>query len=299
MNKQIRMLTSEDFPYLEAMDTGIEDDYVMRIFHRLTIENHRLYGLFIDGQMASMGGYTIFAGRYAMLGRLRSDRRFRGNNLATQLISYIMNEAFQVDGIQWVGANTQEYNTPARRVVEKLRLKPYVMLHGAVTKDTSALETGAKPWKQIDSIERKKHWLKEVYLKSSSVFPYECYYSFPASRQLFCDEDIEKWSFYENDEKTRVLITKYDQKKNHYLHVVYPWSDMLSQKGLWETIAKDYRKLKEQVEGDTYIWIDLTKEEAQSLPVNHQFELPSPWILYGVEKENYNLVDEIKLSSSF
>lgn len=293
------MLTSEDFPYLEAMDTGIEDDYVVRIFHSLTTENHRLYGLFIDGQMASMGGYTIFAERYAMLGRLRSDRRFRGNNLATQLISYIMNQAFQVDGIQWVGANTQEYNIPARRVVEKLRLKPYVMLHGAVTKDTSALETGAKPWKHIDSIERKKQWLKEVYLKSSSVFPYECYYSFPASKELFCNEDIEKWSFYENEEKTRVLITKYDQKKDHYLHVVYPWSDMLSQKGLWETIAKDYRKLKEQVEGDTYIWIDLTKEEAQSLPENHQFELPSPWILYGVEKENYNLVDEIKLSSSF
>ncbi len=170
------MLTSEDFPYLEAMDTGIEDDYVMRIFHRLTTENHRLYGLFIDNEMVSMGGYTIFAGRYAMLGRLRSDRRFRGNNFATQLISYIMNEAFQVNGIQWVGANTQEYNIPARRVVEKLQLNPYVMLHGAVTKDTSALETGAKSWNFIDSIERKKYWLKEVFLKSSSIFPYECYY---------------------------------------------------------------------------------------------------------------------------
>ncbi|WP_096200459.1 GNAT family N-acetyltransferase [Bacillus sp. FJAT-45350] len=285
MVKNIRMLNSDDYPYLEAMDTGLEDDYVERIFDRLTSEkdHHRLFGLFLDNQMVSMGGYSIFAGRYAMLGRLRSDRRFRGNNLGTELISYIMNEALKLNGIQWVGANTQESNNPARRVVDKLGLKPYVMLHGAITKDTSALVSGAKQWSPVVSSERKLFWIREVFLKPNAVFPYECYYSFPASDELFQRHVIEKWSFYENEDQTRVLITKYDQKGDHYLHVVYPWSDIASQKGLWETISDDYDKLKQQTEGDTYIWMDLTKEDAESLPVGHKFELPSPWILYGRE----------------
>lgn len=286
MNKKIRMLDKEDYPCLEAMDTAIEDDYVGRIFDRLTTGNHRLYGLFLDNQMVSMGGYTLFSGRYAMLGRLRSDRRFRGNDFATELLAYIMKEASLVSGIQWVGANTQENNLPARRVIEKLRLTPYSVLHGAITKDTSALESGAKPWKPIYSIERKQFWLREVYIKSSSIFPYECYYSFPASNDLFQEHAIQQWNFYENESQTRVLITKYDQKNHHYLHAIYPWSDISSQKGLWETISKDYHKLAEQTEGDTYIWIDLTKEAVQSLPTAHKFELPSAWILYGRDKEN-------------
>lgn len=284
VNKKIRRLHSEDYPYLEAMDTAIEDDYVARIFDRLTTGTNRLYGLFVDNQMVSMGGYSIFAKRYAMLGRLRSDQRFRGNNFATEVLTHVMNKALQVSEVQWVGGNTQEYNAPARRVLEKIGLNCYVKLHGAVTKDTSILESGAKRWNQIDSIEQKKKWLRELYLKSSTVFPYECYYSFPASDDLFQEHDLQQWSFFENQAKTRVLITKYDQKKDHYLHTIYPWSDLTSQPGLWETISNEYRKLAKQTKGDTYIWIDLTKEESQALPSGHQFELPSPWILYGLNR---------------
>lgn len=287
MNKKIRMLNNEDYPYFEAMDTAIEDDYVGRIFHRLTTGNHRMYGLFLNNKMVSMGGYSIFAQRYAMLGRLRSDCRFRGNNFATELISHIMSEAFQVSGIQWVGANTQEENRPARRVVEKLGLALYSVLHGAITNDTSGLESDTTPWNPIYSIERKRFWLREIYVKSAAVFPYECYYSFPASDDLFQEHELQQWSFYENEAQTRILITKYDQKGEHYLHVVYPWDDISSQKGFWETISNDYHKLKNQTEGDTYIWLDVTREQAQSLPMNHQFELPSPWILYGIDKENW------------
>ncbi len=288
MNKKIRLLDIEDYPYLEAMDTGIENDYIKRIFERLTTENHRLYGLFIDNQLVSMGGYSLFARKYAMLGRLRSDRRFRGNNFTTQLLNHIKNEAFQMNGIQWVGANTQEDNTPACRVIEKCGLTPHTTLQAAVTNDTSALESGAQPWNPIDSIERKKDWLREAYVKSSSVFPYECYYSFPASDELFQENDLREWSFYENETQTRVLITKHDQKKHHYLHTIYPWNDITSPKGLWETISNAYHKLAKQTDGDTYIWMDLTKEAVQFLPPAHKFELPSPWILYGIDKQTWS-----------
>ena len=72
------------------------------------------------------------------------------------------------------------------------------------------------------------------------------------------------------------------------MHVVYPWSDFTKQEGLWETISEDYHNLaryNENESDETYIWIDLTKEETQMLPDNHEFELPSPWILHGVTRE--------------
>ncbi|ADU30954.1 GNAT family N-acetyltransferase [Evansella cellulosilytica] len=288
MLKTIRELSNDDFHHFEKMETGLEDDYILRIFERLTIGNNRLYGLFIDNQLISMGGYTIFAGRYAMLGRLRSDRRFRGNNYGTALISYVMNAAFQLDGIEWVGANTQEDNLPARRVVDKLGLTSSTMLHGATTNDTSFLERGEKIWHEVHSLEKKKQWLKSLYIDTESIFPYEIYYSFPASDALFTDTDVEAWTFYENEAATRVVILKPDQKGNHYLHVVYPWSDLTTQSGLWETIANDYRELKKQTDDDTYIWIDLKKEEIKALPTNHTFELPSPWVLYGIERNEWS-----------
>nr|WP_246593728.1 GNAT family N-acetyltransferase [Evansella tamaricis] len=284
------------------MDTGISDDYVGRIFDRLTTGNHRLYGLFLDDQLVSMGGYSIFAGRYAMLGRLRSDRRFRGKDLATELLSHILNGAFKVNGIEWVGGNTQEDNTPARRVLEKIGLTPILTVHGVLSQDISILKSDARPWKQINSVERKWFWLQERYVKTGKVFPYECYYSFPSSHALFQEEEIEKWTFFENEEQTRFIITKRDQKGHQYLHVVYPWNDFSTQKGFWETVAKGYDQMQKEIEledkdsdtekskgfpgaKESFIWLDLTKDEVQRLPQEHPFEVPPAWVLYGVRKE--------------
>src|SRR5690625_7372225 len=59
------------------------------------------------------------------------------------------------------------------------------------------------------------------------------------------------------------MILKTDQKKHHYLHVVYPWNDSTSQPGLWETVAQAYWNLKRQTAEETYIWTDFTPEEVQ------------------------------------
>ncbi|MUK87930.1 GNAT family N-acetyltransferase [Ornithinibacillus sp. L9] len=296
MEKTIRVLTSKDFPYLKEMNTGIEDDYVIRIFDRLSTEPNRLYGLFIEDQLVSLGGISIYMNRYAMLGRLRSDRRYRGNDFATKLMAFMMNEAFQIEGIQWVGANTQEENIPARRVMDKIGLSAYTMTHGALTEDTSILQTGGKLWTPIHNLERKKEWVDKVYVQQAAVFPFECYYPFPASEALFSVENLLEWSFYENEDKTRFLITKPDQKKYRYLHAVYPWNDKTEQPGLWETISADYQDLVQQTADDneveTYIWMDLTKEEVELLPANHPFTLPSPWILYGITKQEWQKTKE-------
>ena len=285
MNELIKQLNIHDLPTVESMQTGIEDDYVIRIFERLSSPPHRLFGLFVDGRLVSMAGYTIYAKHYAMVGRLRSDTRFKGKGYSTKLTSYVFNKASEEKSIVWVGANTQEHNIPAQRVLEKNQLDTYTTLHGAVTKDTSMLETEAKPWNRITSLDHKKAWLEETYIKSGKPFPYECYYPFPGSKYLFHDEDLKQWNFYENEDHTRFVITKTDQKKHHYLHAVYPWKDITSQKGLWETISKDYRNFAAQNEEETYIWMDLTREEAKLLPADHAFELPDPWILYGAKTE--------------
>lgn len=77
MEKLIRALTKEDLPSLQAMETGIEDDYVIRVFERISTGNNKLFGLFSNDQLVSVGGLTVFAKQYAMLGRMRSDLRFR------------------------------------------------------------------------------------------------------------------------------------------------------------------------------------------------------------------------------
>ncbi|HSI67100.1 MAG TPA: GNAT family N-acetyltransferase, partial [Planococcus sp. (in: firmicutes)] len=159
MNKHIRPLNMEDLPYLEAMNTGIEDDYVIRVFKRISSGTNRMYGLFWDDQLVSVGGYSIFARSYAMLGRMRSDLRYRSNDLSTQLMSHVIQEVFKLPEIQWVGANTQEENSPARRVLAKLGLSEHSTLFGATTQDVSMLSNGRRPWREVESLESKKQWL--------------------------------------------------------------------------------------------------------------------------------------------
>lgn len=285
----IRRLNADDQPLVNKMDTGIQDDYVLHVFEHL-IREDVLYGLFINNQLAILGGYSIYGGSYAMLGRLRSDRRFRGQDLGSKLMLYVIDEAFRDERIHWVGANTQEDNLPARRVLTKLGLTPIETLHGAITKNTNMLESGAEPWNKIPNLSRKKEWLEKMFIQSGALFPYECYYPFPATWSLFKNEEIAEWNFYENPSQTRCLITKADRKGHHYLHVIYPWSDLTQQEGLWETVSRDYHDLLIQTqdeERETYIWKDLTKDEITLLPDHHEFELPSAWILHGMSRDEW------------
>ena len=271
----------EDLPYLEAMDTGIEDDYVIRVFKRISSGNNRIYGLFWDDQLVSVGGYTIFAKSYAMLGRMRSDLRYRGNDLSTQLMSHVIQEVFNLPDIQWVGANTQEENSPARRVLAKLGLMEQATLFGATAQDVTMLSNGGTVWREVSNLASKQQWIDRLYVKTGAIFPYECYYPFPATADLFPEERLETWRLFENEDATRVLITKRDFKRDHYLQAIYPWNDLAEQPGLWETIASAHKEMADEINDDVFIWMDLTTETTQSLPEDHPFKLPSPWILHG------------------
>src|SRR5699024_6857734 len=184
----------------------------------------------------------------------------------------------------WVGANTQENNLSARRVLEKINFHPHTTLHGALTDNVSALEEDASPWTEITDLSRKREWLTHTYIENKLVFPYEWYYLFPSSPALFPDEVISKWHSYENNSQTRYVITKKDRKKHHYIHIVYPWEDIFEQTGLWKTVTHDYKRLIKETNEETYIWFDMPKNLAMSLPKNHRWSLPSPWMLYGMDR---------------
>jgi len=282
MKKLIRILTKEDLPSVKAMETGIEDDYIIRVFDRICSGNNKLFGLFADDQLVSIGGLTVFAKQYAILGRMRSDLRFRGNDLSTLLMSKVLEEAFKLPDIQWVGANTQEENFPAQRVLKKIGLvdERYVSCE-ATANESSAMESGGAIWQRQDNLDRKRHWLQQLFVESAAVFPYECYYPLPASEGLFEDSKITRWNFFENPVGDRVLITKRDLKQHHYLHVVYPFDDLMEQPGLWETISFARQELAADLNQDTHIWMDLTKQQTAALPDSHPFVIPSPWVLFG------------------
>lgn len=283
MNETIRLLTADDLQALQDMDTGIDDDYVIRVFDRISTGPNRLYGLFHDGRLASIGGYTIFAGSYAMLGRMRSDMRFRGLSLSSRLMAHVQDAALKHPGIRFVGANTQEFNLPAQRVLEKIGLSRQAELFSAIAKNVEIFESGAAAWKKIDSAEEKMRWLEEVYIRSGRVFPFECYYPFPASAELFSGQPLAQWEFYENPARDRIVITKHDVKKYDYLHTLYPWEDLFEQPGLWETLRAPLEKIRFESEEGAFVWMDLTRKQASHLPENHPFDLPSPWFLYGTD----------------
>lgn len=283
MNETIRQLTGDDLQALQDMDTGIDDDYVIRVFDRISTGTNRLFGLFYDGQLASIGGYTVFAGSYAMLGRMRSDMRFRGLHLSSRLMAHVRDAALEHPGIRFVGANTQEFNIPAQRVLEKIGLSRQAELFSAIATNVETFEYGAAPWKKIDSDEEKMRWLETVYIRSGRVFPFECYYPFPASAELFSGQPFADWEFYENPARDRILITKHDVKKYDYLHTLYPWEDLFEQPGLWETLRAPLEKIRLQSEEGAFVWMDLTRNQADQLPDQHPFDLPSPWFLYGTD----------------
>jgi RimJ/RimL family protein N-acetyltransferase len=275
----IRMLNGDDIRLFEEMDTGIENDYIVRIFDRLTEGRSEMYGLFTEGRLVSTAGYTLFAGCYAMLGRLRSDRNYRGRSFATTLMNYVKEQALSRPHIQWVGGNTEEQNVPARHVLSNIGLEKQAVLQIAAADQVNDLASGEAPWRQITNEKKKRLWLQETFLESGRIFPYECYYPFPADEALFGHENLNTWRFYENSSGTRYMLTKIDTKDRTYLHVIYPWQDYRNQNGLWGTIAAEQARSEHELQEQLQIWLDV--QDAGALPENHPFELRSRWTLYG------------------
>lgn len=281
---QVRMLTIDDLPLLEVMDTGIEDDYVVRIFDRLIhSDSHELFGLFQEEQMMAVGGYSLFGqDKFAMLGRLRSDRRYQQRGHATKLLQPIIDHLRERPDVSWIGANTHLGNIPARRVLQKLGIDQGPVIHYLTLNQPEKLvgHTPGPVWTEVEDLNKKHELLKSLESNALGMFPYECYYPFPYDNALFTDDYVADSSFYISPDESRFVIIKSDTKKYEYSHVKYFWNDHYTQPGFFETLLDHWNKNPENVG----CWIDFSAEGFKHIPDLSAYDVQEPWILYGIWK---------------
>lgn len=286
MTETIRQLTADDLTHYEKMQTGLSEDYMLQVFDRITDGDNYIYGLFVNEDLVALSGFTIFKDYYAMLGRLRTDQRFRKNGYGTKIVEYSLKQALAHPDIKWIGANTEQHNKAAQSVLKKVGLPPVALLYAAQATSIQPLVHDTQVWEELTDLNEKKEWIRQTYLHPAfdkKVFPLEAYYPFPVSQEMF-EGTLEQWQFFENKDKTRFVMLLEEFKGKNYLHVVYPWHDFMDQTGLFNTIQQSLIHVQ-QHDSETTLWWDLSETDAALLPAHHPFDLPSPWMLHGLSKE--------------
>lgn len=286
MTEHIRKLTAEDFIYYKKMQTGLDDDYMLQVFDRITSGDNYVYGLFINEDMVALSGFTLFKNYYAMLGRLRTDQRYRGQGYGTKIVDYSIEQALAHPDVKWIGANTEKHNKAAQSVLKKVGFPPVELFYAAQTHTVEKLVKDDWTWEEVTDLNKKMDWIRQTYLHPTfdkKVFPLESYYPFPVSEKMF-EGSIDHWHFFENKEKTRYVMLWEERKGKNFLHVVYPWQDFMEQPGLFNTIEQSLLHAKKN-DSETILWWDYTETDVTSLPSDHPFDLPSPWVLHGLSKE--------------
>ncbi|MFD1067264.1 GNAT family N-acetyltransferase [Oceanobacillus locisalsi] len=251
--------------------------------------HNTLFGLFIDNRLVCTAGYTTFGSANAMLGRLRTDIRYQGQGYSKQLTQYVRNQAFQAQALEWLGANTQKNNIPAQQVLNSSYFEKQTLLYGCTAQSIDNLLRAGNVWPKTTQLKEKQNLLHTYHVNKHTFFPIECYYPFPSTSTLFQEEakQIEDWRFFQEGDLPP-LVTKTDTKKEAYLHAVYPYEDLFQRPGLWETIVQAQKDLQNQCPDETvHVWMDIPASIIHQLPEDHPFELDSPWLLYGMDRNTW------------
>jgi len=276
---KIRQLTVEDLELYQKMQTGLDSDYMLRAFERLTTPpEHHLFGLFVGEELATIAGYSLFPGGYAMLGRLRSDMRFRGAGHATAINRYLIDLLETQSEVNWVGGYTNVNNLPARKILHKLDIPELQTYHNMTLVRPDLLnDAPGNVWASIDQIDEKRRVIDQLAEDVLTYYPLECYYPFPYSKELITDEKLAGTRFYHNEPADRWLLISDDVKGDNYAQVRYFWEDYFSQAGLFETVLADIEQSKEPRKA----WFDFTPEAFEKIPNKAAFDIQEAWILYG------------------
>ncbi|MFB1051293.1 GNAT family N-acetyltransferase [Paraliobacillus sp. JSM ZJ581] len=276
----VRQLTINDHVLVKQMHTEMQDDYVLHIFpHLVQSETQALFGWFVNNHLASIAGYTLFPGGYAMLGRLRSDQRFRKKGHAANLLSHMVDMLVRDPNVRWIGANTNIHNSAAKKVIEKLGLDEITSLYSFPVKPNAFVKgTDGEIWRKITSSSDKRTLLKRLKKENAlNVYPFECYYPLPYTDTLITDEELEQSYFFLNPTNDRFLIIKNDQKRERFAQIKYFWNDHFEQAGFWNTV-------NHQVKNDCLSprpWLDFSEEGLANIPNIKLFDVSDGWILYG------------------
>lgn len=249
---QIRQLTSDDYESFKEMDTGIEDDYVLRIFPH-SVHQEATFGIFHYDRLVSIAAYTVFAGQYAILGRVRTDRRYRQNGLSSILLSDLCRKIDHSEKISWVGLATELNNLAMQSISKNLGFSRLsVFTSYIINEDVGALHDRAiKEWYEIDGVAEKRSLLKKVRPDENPlrIFPYECYYPLPFEETLWSDAYLNKCRFLVRED--RFIILMKDTKGSSYLHAKYLFEDLFLEPGLFALL------LQESKNQGLRLWVDL------------------------------------------
>lgn len=275
----IRTLEYEDIPLVKEMPTGIEDDYVIRIIHKL-MQEEKIVGYFKKEMLVGIAGLTIFEGEAAVLGRLRTHSDFRKKGIASELMNTLQIEAFENPAIIWVGYATEDYNTGGNCIAPHLqmqlesqivssRISPHTIIGQTVTRSFN-----------IVTEENKKATIEKYWKESGqSFFPYSIYYPLPYLPSL-SSTYLEQVELFANDTGGFMLVK--EEKGASYLHVKVLNETTLYSREMWKMVNAY------AIEEARTIWIDLPIQQAKWLePYSHQ----TTWCLYGQKRSLYNEMD--------
>lgn len=274
----IRLLNIKDFQLYNEMQTGVKDDYMLRIFDQLVTSSHQyLYGYFHDQQLVSVAGFTYFPGGNVMLGRLRSDQRFRHQGHSTQLLRYLVDLLTHDRQVTFIGGYTQVTNTPAKNILEKLSfsyvdtyynfpalsLQPFISEHDVV-------------WDDITHTKEKQRAIESLIKEGVRSFPYDAYYPFPLTKELISDEKLSALKIFQSPESKRYLLIDKDFKGEPLLNIRYFHDDLFTSPGLFKTISSLLKNEPERLP-----WFNLSIEQMNQLTHKECFRTEEGWELYG------------------
>ncbi|MFJ6412259.1 hypothetical protein CHI12_02315 [Terribacillus saccharophilus] len=279
----IRQLTINDYQAVLEMQTGIEDDYVLRIFPQL-IENpaQTLFGLETEEGIAAVAGVVRLPNGNGILGRLRSDIRFHSKGNATALLQHIIASCEQDPMMNWLGAITLKSNLPAQRVLDKLKIQPESSFISLLMEAPEQfIVPSAAPWELIEGTDTKRAVIEQAAVEAKAAFyPYEAYFPIPYASAILEDDYLETLAVFRDPDSSRIMAIQEDYKGQDIAQIQYFWPDVFQQDGLWTTVFNYLKQSDKQLVPQ----LDVSPETASSIPAVFRdsfTENNDPWLIYG------------------
>ncbi|WP_169525400.1 GNAT family N-acetyltransferase [Pseudalkalibacillus hwajinpoensis] len=269
----IRKLTAADIEEVTGMETGIEDDYVIRIFSKLIEENYML-GYFEAHTLVGIAGVTIYEGEVAVLGRLRTHKEYRGRGIASTLMNQLKKESFHSLDMDWVGYATEMNNIAGNRMARHLQMNlEAIVVSSRISPGAVEGTHDTQPYRSDFSRNSKKKYLEECSEKERlPFFPHSIYYPLPYVPKLTVGY-LDSIEMFQNDLGSFMIMK--EEKGASYLHVKV-WNERtLHSKEMWQIVNAEAEREARS------IWIDLPLDQANWLEAqSHQ----TIWHLYGKKR---------------
>lgn len=274
----IRLLTFEDLSVYQKMQTGVEKDYMLDVFKRLTTTNeNRLFGYFVGETLVAVAGYTYFPGGNVMLGRLRSDYRYRKQGYPTKLLTALVKQLSSDKTVRFIGGYTHISNTPAKKIMSRLGFQ-FIDTHYsfACTDLSPFLSSKTRVWDELITFDKKKAALERLTHTTVTSFTYEAYYPFPYSERLIPEEKLNKLRIFQSPKTKEYLYMDEDFKGEDLLVIRYFSDDLFDTPGLFDTIHF-------ALSGEHRLpWFDFSPNQFNRLIHQDAFQIEKGWELHGM-----------------